>query len=95
MRAAVRWDGDEAVLTAAPLRVIIHAERCKGCLLCIEVCPPRVLGVGTLNAAGYQVVVLLDNARCTSCTACAIICPESAITVYRPARPAGRRGGVA
>ncbi len=85
MRAAVYWDGDVAILTEVPLRVIIRAERCKGCRLCLEVCPPRVLGMGALNAQGYQVAVLLDNARCTSCTACAIICPESAITVFRPA----------
>jgi 2-oxoglutarate ferredoxin oxidoreductase subunit delta len=88
--AGLRWDGDEPVLSAAPLRVVIDRERCKGCLLCLEVCPPRVLGIGPLNAAGYQVAVLLDNERCTSCTACAIICPESAVTVYRASRPRAR-----
>ena len=84
---AARWDGDEAVLIAAPLRVLIQAERCKGCRLCLVVCPPKVLGMGPLNAQGYPVAVLLDNDRCTSCTACALICPESAITVWRPERP--------
>jgi 2-oxoglutarate ferredoxin oxidoreductase subunit delta len=83
----LRWDGDEPVLSAAPPRVVIDRERCKGCLLCLEVCPPRVLGLGGLNTQGYQVVVLLDNERCTSCTACAIICPESAVFVYRAPRP--------
>lgn len=86
---AVRWDGDEAV-PAALLRVVIAAERCKGCELCIAACPPRVLGLGGLNVRGYRTAVLLDNDRCTSCAACALVCPETAITVYRPPRPARR-----
>ena len=61
-------------------RVVIDAARCKGCALCLEVCPPRVLGLDGLNARGYRVAVLLDDARCTSCTACALICPDAAIT---------------
>jgi 2-oxoglutarate ferredoxin oxidoreductase subunit delta len=85
--AAVVWDGDQAVLLEAAPRVIIDAERCKGCQLCLAVCPPAVLGIGPLNRHGYHAAVLLDNARCTSCTACALICPEGAITVFRPRRP--------
>lgn len=92
MRTRVVWDGDEAILIEEPLRVIIDAERCKGCRLCIAVCPPAVLGLGPLNAKGYPVAVLLDNERCTSCTACALICPEAAMIVYRPRRHAARRG---
>jgi 2-oxoglutarate ferredoxin oxidoreductase subunit delta len=94
MALAVRWNGDEAALLDLPLRVIIDAERCKGCRLCLAVCPPDVLAMGGLNQQGYPVAILLDAARCTSCTACALICPEAAITVYRPPtrpRPAGER----
>jgi 2-oxoglutarate ferredoxin oxidoreductase subunit delta len=76
-------------------RVVIDAERCKGCGLCVEVCPPRVLALGPLNSKGYPAAILLDNERCTSCTACALICPDVAITVFRPVRhsprPAARR----
>lgn len=85
----VRWDGDEPL--AAPLRVVVAVERCKGCGLCVAVCPPEVLALGPLNARGYRAAVLLDNDRCTSCTACALVCPECAIEVYRPPRAA--RGG--
>lgn len=81
---------DEAPLIDGHPRVVIDAERCKGCLLCLDVCPPKVLGVGGLNRRGYRVVVLLDDARCTSCMACALICPDVAITVYKPAKPGPR-----
>ena len=34
--------------------VVIAAERCKGCELCIPACPPRVLRMSeTRNANGY------------------------------------------
>ncbi len=92
MGPRVVWDGDEAVLTQTPLRVIINAEGCKGRGLCIAVCPPAVLGVGALNTKGYTTVVLLDNERCTSCTACALICTDAAITVFRPLRHGARQG---
>jgi 2-oxoglutarate ferredoxin oxidoreductase subunit delta len=85
---AVRWDGDEPTVT--PVRVVIAVERCKGCGLCVAVCPPAVLTLGPLNAHGYPAAVLVDNERCTSCTACALICPESAVEVYRPPRVARR-----
>ncbi len=74
-----------------PLRVIIDTERCKGCGLCIAVCPPAVLGLGGLNTNGYAAAMLLDNERCTSCTACALICPDVAITVFRPVRHGARQ----
>lgn len=91
MRAVVVWDGDEGVLRSGALRVLIETERCKGCGLCIAVCPPAVLGLGALNTKGYAAAVLLDNERCTSCTACALICPDAAITVYRPRRHGPRQ----
>ncbi len=91
MSAVVVWDGDEAALRPAALRVVIETERCKGCGLCIEVCPPAVLGLGALNTKGYAAAVLLDNERCTSCTACVLICPDVAITVFRPRRHGPRQ----
>ncbi len=85
----VRWDGDEPVVAPA-LRVIIDVERCKGCGLCVAVCPPAVLALGPLNSMGYTAAVLLDNEKCTSCTACGLICPEAAIVVLRPSRVRAR-----
>lgn len=89
----VRWDGDEPVVAVQALRVIIEAERCKGCGLCVAVCPPQVLSLGALNTRGYAAAVLQDNEKCTSCTACGLICPETAIVVLRPSRGRTRLGG--
>ncbi|MDR7523333.1 MAG: 4Fe-4S dicluster domain-containing protein [Armatimonadota bacterium] len=93
--AHVLWNGDEPVIVAPFPRVVVAVDRCKGCGLCVAVCPPNVLALGALNARGYPAAVLLDNDRCTSCTACALICPETAIAVYRLPRVRARREAAA
>lgn len=57
-------------------------DRCKGCELCISVCPPKVLSMSTdRNAIGYFFPVIEDG--CTGCTACQMICPDFVFEVYR------------
>jgi 2-oxoglutarate ferredoxin oxidoreductase subunit delta len=67
----------------------IAAERCKGCGLCIDVCPKHVLALDAVvvNPLGYHPVRLIDADACTSCALCARICPDAIFTVY--ARPKG------
>ncbi len=60
----------------------IDIERCKGCLLCIEVCPVKILKASEhVNKRGIQYVVLTDPEKCTGCTLCAMMCPDCAITI--------------
>ena len=65
----------------------IATDRCKGCRLCIDVCPQHVLALNEtiVNALGYHPVELTDAAACTSCALCARVCPEVSFKVY--ARP--------
>ena len=67
--------------------VTIDVERCKGCVLCIDVCPPRVLVMTEheVNAMGYRYPVLLDG--CTGCELCHHICPDFCFEVYRGDAP--------
>ena len=70
-------------------RIKIDRERCKGCHLCIEVCP--IHGIepeNGLNKKGYIPVhprqeTKEDEKGCTGCAQCATVCPEVAIEVYR------------
>jgi 2-oxoglutarate ferredoxin oxidoreductase subunit delta len=59
---------------------------CKGCDLCVSVCPPEVLHLDMehLTPKGYHPAHLIADG-CTGCGICAVICPEAAITVYREA----------
>ncbi len=65
-------------------KVVIDKERCKGCRLCIEVCPKHLLEVAeSTNSFGYQPVMVRVDEECTGCALCAIICPDLAIEVYK------------
>ena len=69
--------------------VKVNRERCKGCHLCMEVCPSaRLEAEVTLNKKGYLPVRFneeeeQDKKDCTACAQCATVCPEVAIEVYR------------
>jgi 2-oxoglutarate ferredoxin oxidoreductase subunit delta len=70
-------------------RIRINRERCKGCLLCREVCPTGSIEVDkTLNKTGYFAARFQQNPEegkkgCIGCAQCATVCPEIAIEVYR------------
>ncbi|MCM8825722.1 MAG: 4Fe-4S dicluster domain-containing protein [Candidatus Omnitrophica bacterium] len=62
--------------------VRIEKNRCKGCGLCLEICPQKNLHISKLfNASGYHFVEISSN-NCTGCKKCAIICPDSAVEIF-------------
>jgi len=64
-------------------KIIIDIERCKGCTLCVTVCPNNVITISEKsNSKGYFPAVS-TGPNCTGCTNCAIVCPDCAIEVYR------------
>lgn len=72
-------------------RIEIDRERCKGCGLCMTVCPKKKIEISVkLNSKGYYPAEFpgdtlsdSDKTGCTGCALCAIICPDVAIEVYR------------
>lgn len=69
--------------------LLIDADRCKGCELCIAACPRHILALdrSVVNRLGYHPVILLDPDACTSDALCARVCPDAVFTVF--ARPKG------
>jgi len=64
--------------------VVIDADRCKGCGLCIAACPQNVLAFsGNLNRSGYDVSHMEKPEACIGCAFCAMTCPDIAIEVFR------------
>lgn len=65
----------------------VKAEECKGCGLCVEACPPKVIALSEgMNHYGYRTAIYA-GAGCTGCGVCFMVCPEpGAITVLRAVR---------
>lgn len=62
--------------------IIIDTERCKGCDLCITICPKKVLGMEKkLNSRGTHYSKVVAGDLCIGCLQCVDICPDVAIEI--------------
>lgn len=66
-------------------QIIIDEFRCKGCGLCVRVCPKQLILLSEhINNYGYTPALFMDSdMRCTGCALCASMCPDVAILVYK------------
>jgi len=63
---------------AVDFELRITPEWCKGCDICVKMCPERCLTLNALNIAE-----LSDPDSCTGCRICEWLCPDFAIDVIR------------
>ena len=65
--------------------IIVNADRCKGCQLCVEACPQHVIALAPrrVNGHGYPFVEAARPDQFIGCASCGIVCPDGCITVYR------------
>ena len=66
-------------------RVTFKEDLCKGCGLCVSVCPVKILELrdDTLNSKGYNPISVNEMDKCTACISCALMCPDLVITVEK------------
>ena len=66
-------------------KLSIRTERCKGCGLCVNACPKKILVLSQdkINAKGHHPAEINDQEKCIACAFCATMCPDCVITVER------------
>jgi 2-oxoglutarate ferredoxin oxidoreductase subunit delta len=64
-------------------KVTFDQDRCKGCELCVSVCPVKIIEIDkhTINKKGYNPAVVNEMDKCIGCASCATMCPDVVITV--------------
>lgn len=66
-------------------KMLVRSERCKGCGLCVLVCPKKLVTIQKEKRSekGYFTAVCTDQDACVSCAVCAMICPDCAIIISK------------
>ena len=66
-------------------KVTFNVDRCKGCGLCVTVCPKKIISLSnpTLNKKGYHPAEITDMSKCIACAMCATMCPDTVIKVEK------------
>jgi len=63
-------------------KYVIDMDRCKGCSLCVSICPKDVLEISEqVSAKGYFPVYQARPEDCILCAMCCTMCPDVAITI--------------
>ena len=66
-------------------KLTFNEDRCKGCGLCVSVCPKKILQLSEtrFNKEGYSTVECTDMTQCIACAMCATMCPDVVIRVEK------------
>ncbi len=66
-------------------KITIREDRCKGCGLCVEACPKKILQLSTtvINSKGHYPAQITEPEKCIACAFCATMCPDCVITVEK------------
>ena len=66
-------------------KLTFKTDNCKGCGLCVDVCPKQVLALAEdqINKKGHHPVVAVDESACIGCAFCATMCPDCIIKVEK------------
>ncbi|MDL2253775.1 4Fe-4S binding protein [Ruminococcaceae bacterium OttesenSCG-928-I18] len=66
-------------------KVTFKEDICKGCGLCVEVCPKKIVRLNKekINVKGFHPATVTDMDACIGCAFCATMCPDCVIQVEK------------
>ena len=66
------------------MAIHINKRLCKGCGLCITVCPKNVYELSwETNQKGFSVISAVREEDCIKCKKCEINCPDMALWIEK------------
>ncbi len=63
------------------VRIVYTAKWCKGCGICVEMCPSDVFA----SEEGTGKAIVAAPERCSDCGLCELYCPDYALSLEREA----------
>ncbi len=65
----------------------IDERYCKGCGICVHLCPKHVLEISSaLGVRGYYIPRVVDASECSKCGQCELYCPDFAVVIVEDER---------
>ena len=85
--------GNRPANSGRKITIKLNPERCKGCGLCVDVCPKGNLRLSEkINSKGHHYVELIEPDKCTGCGLCYQMCPDLVIEIEKTPRGKSSRG---
>jgi NAD-dependent dihydropyrimidine dehydrogenase PreA subunit len=73
--------------------ITIHQHLCKGCDICVDVCPKDVLDmIETPDRWEGAMVEIINLDNCNGCKLCEYECPDFAIEIYKKKKVRNKTG---
>lgn len=70
--------------TKVRIAITVDEEMCKGCGLCVLVCPRKAMRLSEgINSRGFHPARLVDPEACTGCAQCALMCPDACLRIVK------------
>jgi 2-oxoglutarate ferredoxin oxidoreductase subunit delta len=74
-----------SVSTSGQFKLVVNETWCKGCRICVDLCPTKTLSMAEAPDRWEGVIVKVTNMdACNGCGICEVECPDFAISVYAP-----------
>lgn len=74
--------------TKARITITVTEAFCKGCGLCVAICPKQAIQLSErMDSRGVHPAYLARPEECTGCTQCAIMCPDACLKIVRHEDP--------